>query len=62
MVAQEKDLKREAFSCACTAAGWLYDLLGRYNAAFCVCVGVFLCASVGIALTPHPELPVREGK
>ncbi|GHO52680.1 MFS transporter [Ktedonobacter robiniae] len=51
----------------CTAAGpvlagWLYDLLGRYDLAFWLCAGGFLLAGIGIALTPparlwmHPSL------
>ncbi|WP_169460915.1 MFS transporter [Ktedonobacter racemifer] len=34
------------------AAGWLYDLLGRYDLAFWLCAGGFLLAGIGIALTP----------
>ncbi|WP_236600354.1 MFS transporter [Ktedonobacter sp. SOSP1-85] len=33
-------------------AGWLYDLLGRYDLAFWLCAGGFLLAGIGITLTP----------
>ena len=35
-------------------AGWLYDTLHTYTMAFWICVGVFLLATLSIALTPPP--------
>jgi len=42
------------------AAGWLYDLLGRYDVAFWVCVCAFLLATVAIIITPPPEMIGQE--
>jgi MFS family permease len=36
------------------AAGWLYDALHHYEAAFWLCAGAFLLAAIGIALVPQP--------
>ena len=49
----------------CTAAGpvlagWLYDLLGRYDLAFWLCAGGFLLAGIGIALTPPARQWTRQ--
>ncbi len=37
------------------AAGWLFDLLSSYNAAFWISAGILLIAAVGILLTPQPK-------
>ncbi len=37
------------------AAGWLYDVLHHYEAAFWLCAVAFLFAAVGIAITPRPH-------
>jgi len=38
------------------AAGWLYDALHSYTVAFWLCVGIFLLAAFGVALTPRPTI------
>jgi MFS family permease len=37
------------------AAGWLYDGLHQYAAAFWLCAAAFLLVAIGIALVPRPE-------
>jgi len=37
------------------AAGWLYDVLHHYEAAFWLCAVAFLLAAIGIALAPRPN-------
>ena len=38
------------------AAGWLYDVLHRYDPAFWLCAGAFLMAVIGIAFAPRPAV------
>jgi len=37
------------------AAGWLYDVLHHYEAAFWLCAVAFLLAAIGIAVAPRPN-------
>ena len=37
------------------AAGWLYDGLHQYAAAFWLCAAAFMLAALGIAVVPRPE-------
>jgi len=37
------------------AAGWLYDVLHHYEAAFWLCAVAFLLAAIGIAVAPRPH-------
>jgi MFS family permease len=37
------------------AAGWLYDGLHHYEAAFWLCACAFLLAAIGIGMTPRPQ-------
>jgi MFS family permease len=39
-------------------AGWLYDVLGRYDVAFLMSAGAFFVAAVCVAVTPKSRLPV----
>ncbi len=40
-------------------AGWLYDLLGRYDLAFGLCAGSFVLAALLVLLTPQSkQLPL----
>ncbi len=41
-------------------AGWLYDVLGRYDLAFWMSAGAFFVAAVCVVITPKSRLPVTD--